>query len=181
MFYLTTYSSPLGKITLARTGDQLVGLWLEGQKYHGGGLAGKITEGNEGRAPIFDLTKKWLDRYFQGKRPDPAELSLAPTGGGFRQRVWSILGQIPYGDVTTYRSIAEKMVGGGNSPARHCRAVGGAVGHNPISIIIPCHRVVGSKGSLTGYAGGLAAKIKLLELEGIDLANLSLPKEAALG
>lgn len=120
-----------------------MGLWLEGQKYHGGTLPEALREKNE--LPLFDLTKKWLDRYFDGQKPDLLELPLAPIGGEFRQEVWKILCEIPYGEVITYGSIAKKMAGRMNKETMSSQAVGGAVGHNPISIIIPCHRVVGAK------------------------------------
>ncbi|CAK7006856.1 methylated-DNA--[protein]-cysteine S-methyltransferase [uncultured Phascolarctobacterium sp.] len=177
MYYATEYISPLGKITLAcdGKGEKLVGLWLEGQKYHGGTLPEAMREKNE--LPLFDLTKKWLDRYFDGQKPDILELPLAPIGGEFRQEVWKILCEIPYGEVITYGSIAKKMAGRMNKETMSSQAVGGAVGHNPISIIIPCHRVVGANGSLTGYAGGINTKIKLLELEGVDMSALFIPKK----
>ncbi|WP_295925618.1 methylated-DNA--[protein]-cysteine S-methyltransferase, partial [uncultured Akkermansia sp.] len=120
--------------------------------------------------------KDWLDRYFAGGRAPIAQLPLAPVGGEFRQAVWKILCGIPYGEVTTYGEIARKMAARGNRRSMSAQAVGGAVGHNPISIIIPCHRVVGTGGSLTGYAGGIAAKIRLLELEGVDMSRLFMPK-----
>ena len=164
MYCKTKYLSPVGFITLACEGDHLVGLWLEGQKYYGGSIADALTEKND--LPIFGIVKKWLDRYFNGEKPAIAELPLAPIGGEFRQEVWKILCGIPYGEVTTYGDIAKKMAAKMNRKSMSSQAVGGAVGHNPISIIIPCHRVVGANGSLTGYAGGVAVKAKLLELEG---------------
>ena len=170
MYYSTTYPSPVGVLTLAcdGTGKNLVGLWLEGQKYHGDTIPEAMTENND--LPVFDAAKRWLDRYFAGEKPGISELPLAPIGGAFRQSVWSVLCEIPYGAVTTYGEIAKRL------GCASSQAVGGAVGHNPISIIIPCHRVVGANGSLTGYAGGIQAKIKLLELEGADMAKLFLPK-----
>lgn len=170
MFYSTIYLSPLGKITLASDGGKLIGLWLEGQKYHGNTILGAMIEKSD--LPIFAETKKWLDRYFAAGKPAPAELPLAPSGSEFRQRVWKILCEIPSGEVITYGSIAKQIAGEMNRKSMSSQAVGGAVGHNPISIIIPCHRVVGANGSLTGYAGGLAAKEKLLELEGVDVQRL---------
>ena len=127
--------------------------------------------------PLFDIVKKWLDRYFSGQKPDLAELPLAPQGNAFRQGVWEILCTIPYGEVTTYGSIAKKMAVKLQKERMSSQAVGGAVGHNPISIIIPCHRVVGVNGSLTGYAGGIETKIKLLELEGVDMSGFFIPKK----
>ncbi len=173
MYYSTTYPSPFGAMTLACNGSSLVGLWLEGQKYHGGTLVGAMTERDD--RPIFDVAKSWLDRYFSGARPAHAELRLAPIGGDFRQRIWSLLCEIPYGSVVTYGDLAAKVAARMRRPTMSCQAVGGAVGHNPISIIIPCHRVVGSGGSLTGYAGGIEVKARLLEREGVDMSRLSLP------
>lgn len=173
MFYSTTYPSPIGMITLACDGDNLVGLWMDGQKYHGDTIPEAMTEKND--MPIFSATKRWLDRYFAGKKPDISELRLAPIGGEFRQEVWSLLCEIPYGEVITYGGIAKKMAAKMNKKSMSSQAVGGAVGHNPISIIIPCHRVVGSNGSLTGFSAGVKTKIKLLELEGVDMSNLFVP------
>lgn len=118
----------------------------------------------------------WLDRYFAGEKPSPRELPLAPAGSAFRQTVWNILCDIPCGEVTTYREIAKKIAAALGLASMSAQAVGGAVAHNPISIIIPCHRVVGANGSLTGYAGGLAAKQYLLAHEGVDITRFSLPK-----
>ena len=164
MYYKTNYSSPIGLITLASDGEKLVGLWFEGQKYYGGTISEAMTEKSD--LSLFNTTKKWLDRYFNGEKPAVSELPLAPIGGDFRQEVWRILCEIPYGEVATYGDIAKKMAAKLNKKSMSSQAVGGAVGHNPISIIIPCHRVVGAKGSLTGYAGGVEKKAKLLELEG---------------
>jgi len=164
MYYKTTHPSPVGPITLASDGECLVGLWLEGQKYYGGTIAGAMTERDD--LPIFDATKDWLDRYFAGAQPAISELPLAPIGGEFRQAAWRILCAIPYGEVTTYGAIGKQMAAELGRATMSAQAVGGAVGHNPISIIIPCHRVVGADGSLTGYAGGVDVKERLLRLEG---------------
>lgn len=173
MYYRTTYPSPVGIITLASDGSSLVGAWNEGQKYHGATIPEDVIE--HGDMPIFDTVKKWLDKYFAGEKPDISELPLCPIGSGFRQEVWSILCEIPYGEVITYGDIAKKIAAKMNKESMSSQAVGGAVGHNPISIIIPCHRVVGSNGSLTGYAGGVHTKVKLLELEGADMSGLFVP------
>lgn len=156
------YKSPLGLILLAADNDALCGLWFSGQK--------DIPEEYAKMAPAMNVpeiitkTKSWLDRYFAGRRPNAAELELAPEGTEFRRKVWEVLSSIPYGQTTTYGQIAKTMevLTGKASSAQ---AVGGAVGHNPISIIIPCHRVVGADGSLTGYAGGTHRKAALLKLE----------------
>lgn len=170
-YYSMKYDSPLGKITMACDDDNLVGLWMEGQKYFGGTLCNFIESPDH---DILIAGKNWLDDYFSGKRPKISKLPLAPMGSKFRQEVWKILIEIPYGEVTTYGSIAKELCSEGKNMSS--QAVGGAVGHNPISIIIPCHRVIGSNGSLTGYAGGLEAKMKLLEHEGVDISRFLIPK-----
>ncbi|WAW10823.1 methylated-DNA--[protein]-cysteine S-methyltransferase [Oxalobacter vibrioformis] len=173
MFYLTTCSSPLGRITLASDGAHLVGLWIKGQKYFGASLDDNVAEKPD--LPVFSRARKWLDAYFAGEKPPVSGLPLAPHGGRFRKAVWDILCDIPYGEYMTYGEIARKMASRMNKKSMSSQAVGGAVGHNPISIIIPCHRVVGSNGSLTGYAGGISKKIRLLELEGVDTSRFSVP------
>lgn len=170
MIYKTTFGSPVGKLTLACDGKNLIGLWIEGQKYHGDTSNETMTEKND--IPVFEAAKKWLDRYFNGDEPAINELPLCPAGGEFRQSVWQILCGIPYGEVITYGDIAKKM----NRGKMSSQAIGGAVGHNPIAIIIPCHRVVGANGNLTGYAGGVNTKLKLLELEKVDMTRLFIPK-----
>ncbi len=172
MFYSTEYLSPIGKLTLAcdGKGQALAGLWLEGQKY----FMASLPELPQPKAdlPIFSRTKKWLDRYFAGERPAASELDLAPLGGEFRQTVWGVLGTIPYGTVTSYGEIGQRLAAGRGLGRMSARAVGGAVGHNPISIIIPCHRVVGVDRAVTGYAGGVEKKLWLLKHEGVDVAKL---------
>ena len=173
MIYSTQYSSPVGPYTLASNGESLIGLWLEGQKYFGYTVTESMMENSA--LPIFSITKKWMDRYFSGEKPAISDLPLAPNGGTFRKAVWDILCEIPYGEVITYGDIAKKIASRMNKEHMSGQAIGGAVGHNPISIIVPCHRVVGSNGSLTGYAGGIDKKIKLLEHEGVDMARLFKP------
>jgi len=173
MYYSTTYLSPMGKITLASDGVNLAGLWFVGQKYYGDSISEKMAKNND--IPVFAAARNWLDRYFAGEKPAISELPLAAAGGKFRQKVWSILCDIPYGEVTTYGAIAKKMAAKMNKKSMSSQAVGGTVGHNPISIIIPCHRVVGSNGGLTGYAGGIGIKIKLLKLEEVDMSKLFVP------
>ena len=175
MHYMTAYSSPIGTLTLACCEGSLVGLWIEGQKYHGGTIAGTMIKNDD--MPIFSIVKKWLDRYFAKEQPNIAELPLMPGGGTFRQSVWKILCEIPYGKVITYGDIAKKIAAQSGKKTMSSRAVGGAVGHNPISVIIPCHRVVGAGGSLTGFSGGVLKKIQLLKLEGIDTTKLVIPKK----
>lgn len=174
LYYSTTYSSPVGTITLGGDGENLAGLWIEGQKYFSDTAPEDMSKKDD--LPVFTAAKRWLDRYFTGKRPLISELPLRPAGGGFRQRVWKILCEIPYGDVTTYGAIAGKIAKQTGKESMSSQAVGGAVGHNPISIIIPCHRVVGSGGSLTGYSAGISVKVKLLAHESADMSRLFVPK-----
>jgi methylated-DNA-[protein]-cysteine S-methyltransferase len=164
MYYKSNYSSPIGTITLASDGKNLIGSWIDGQKYHGDTIYKDMTERND--LPVFDDAKKWLDEYFAGARPAISALPLAPIGSEFRRLVWDIICEIPYGEVITYGNIATKMAEKLNRLTMSSQAVGGAVGHNPLSVIIPCHRVVGTKGNLTGYSAGVKTKEKLLELEG---------------
>ena len=174
MYRSATYASPVGEITLCSDGDALRGLWIEGQKYHGGTIPEAMEPGD---APVLAAAKEWLDADFAGERPAIADLPLAPIGSEFRQKVWRILTEIPYGQVTTYGAIAQQVARELGRDHMASLAVGGAVGHNPISIVIPCHRVVGSDGSLTGYAGGLDKKIWLLEHEGMDMTRVYRPKK----
>ena len=152
MIYRKDIPSPVGTLTLASDGEKLVGLWMEGQKHFP-----EIPMKEIANLAVFRQTELWLTRYFEGQEPDPAELPLAPAGSQFQQEVWKLL-QIPYGRVTTYGQIAKEI------GCKSAQAVGGAVGRNPISIIIPCHRVIASNGKLTRYAGGLERKQYLLEL-----------------
>jgi len=203
MYYKTIYPSPIGNLTLASDGNNLTGLWIEGQKYHGDNIYKNMQEKND--LLVFDVARQWLEKYFNKKRPGISDLPLAPNGSVFRHEVWDILCQIPYGEVISYGNIAKKIAFKRNKENAYIeptfkdmnnnnkvfeakessnkkavdtkksnlsRAVGGAVGHNPISIIIPCHRVIGTNGNLTGYAAGLKNKIKLLELEGVDISKL---------
>lgn len=171
--YTCTYKSELGNILLAADEIGLTGLWFEGQKY----FANTLPEEHISKeTPILTDAKKWLDIYFSGEEPKFTP-SLHPTGSAFRQAVWQILLQIPYGQTITYGEIARQMSEMQNTPHMSAQAVGGAVGHNEISIIIPCHRVVGTKGSLTGYAGGIDKKIALLNLEHTDMSHFFVPKK----
>ena len=164
-YYTTHIASPLGALMLASDGENLVGLWNEGQKYFGASIKGDMTEKPD--LPILTAAKKWLDAYFAGEKPAISNLPLAPAGGEFRQIVWKILCEIPYGKCITYGEIAQRTAARMNKKSMSSQAVGGAVGHNPISIIIPCHRVIGANRSLTGYAGGIDKKMKLLAHEGV--------------
>lgn len=168
MKYVSRYHSPLGMLTMASDGEHLTGLWIEGQKYYAAALKGECKEKN---LAIFEQTKRWLDIYFHGDIPDFTP-PLLLEGSPFRQKVWEILREIPYGQVMTYGEIAGRIAAQMGVEKMSAQAVGGAVGHNPVSIIVPCHRVVGSDGSLTGYAGGIEKKIRLLTLENAEAANL---------
>ena len=170
MIYTAEYSSPLGKMLLSARGDSLTGLWFEGQKYFPGGDYFKESAPGSGGA-LADAAA-WLDAYFSGQRPAPSELRLSPDGSDFAKSVWRILCSIPYGGLCTYGEIAERLAAETGRGSMSAQAVGGAVGHNPISVIIPCHRVIGRDGSLTGYAGGLDRKRALLTLEGHDPERL---------
>lgn len=161
MTYTTHYDSPLGGILLAADEMGLTGLWFEGQKYFADTLA---PDRKEQETPILREAKHWLDVYFSGQEPDSTP-PLHPIGSAFRQEVWELLLKIPYGQTTTYGELAKQMAAKHDLSRMSAQAVGGAVGHNKISIIIPCHRVVGTNGSLTGYAGGIDKKVKLLTLE----------------
>ncbi|MDR0547982.1 MAG: methylated-DNA--[protein]-cysteine S-methyltransferase [Deltaproteobacteria bacterium] len=169
MIYATYYNSPLGDILLASDKKSLTGLWFVGQKYYPPVMEEESV--NNSDMPLFKTVSQWLEAYFASKNPNLADLPLDPYGGEFRQSVWRQLLSIPYGQVMTYGAIA-RQVG-----CKSAQAVGGAVGHNQISIIIPCHRVIGSGGNLTGYAGGIDRKLKLLELEGIDISTLKRPSK----
>lgn len=172
MTFIQHYNSPLGGILLAADEIGLTGLWFNGQKYFARSLPAGYTEQN---TPALSEAKRWLEVYFTGKEPDFMP-PLHIVGSAFRRAVWEILLQIPYGKTTTYGEIARQLAKKQKLPRMSAQAVGGAVGHNEISIIIPCHRVVGTNGSLTGYAGGIEKKIKLLELEHTDMSSFFVPK-----
>ena len=204
MLYRSIYSSPLGKILILFHEESLLGLYFEGQKEFNDLIKDEeIKNFDDGKGfeikdknlrcenlghdknkvsgekicddKILGDTKKWLDLYYSGEEPDFTP-TLKFRGTEFRREVWKILLEIPYGETLTYKDIANKLMASGKYERMSSQAVGGAVGHNPISIIIPCHRVVGTSGSLTGYAGGLARKVRLLELEGIDVNKFFMPK-----
>ena len=172
MNYMTQFPSPLGTITIASDGTALTGLWLQGQKY---GYAGMPAQCPREELPVFAETKRWLEVYFQGEEPDFTP-QLALAGTPLRMAVWEILQTIPYGKTMTYGQIAARIAEQKGMHRMSAQAVGGAVGHNPISIIVPCHRVVGTNGSLTGYAGGIDKKIALLTLEKADMGSLFDPR-----
>lgn len=173
MIYTSKYTSPLGGILLAADEVGLRGLWFDGQKYFARDLPDEHAERDP---PVLSEAKRWLDLYFGGQEPDFLP-PLHPVGTPFRQAVWEILLRIPYGKTVTYGEISKQLAEKMGLERMSAQAVGGAVGHNKISIIIPCHRVVGSNGSLTGYAGGIDRKIKLLELEHADMSRFFIPKK----
>lgn len=173
MVNISYYDSQIGKITIASKNEKIIGLWLEGQKYYKQGLDDKTIINDNDIA--IKIAKKWLDDYFLGKVPNIPYEFLAPSGSDFEKNVWKILCTIPYGNTTTYGDIAKNLEKIYNKKMS-AQAVGGAVCHNPISIIIPCHRVIGKDGNLTGYAGGIDNKIKLLRLENVDMTHMYIPK-----
>lgn len=168
MYYIKYYSSPLGSIIIAADDTGLVGLWFEREALDIGQRLGECAQQS---TPVLEQTAKWLDIYFSGRQPDFTP-PLKPRGTAFRQSVWALLLKIPYGQTTTYGALAREIAAQSGRAKMSAQAIGGAVGHNNISIIIPCHRVIGTDGSLTGYAGGLDKKAALLKLEGITTAYL---------
>ncbi len=167
MVYTSQYSSPLGVITLACDGEAIVGLWFDGQRYDGDILPDEVEEREQ---PLLAEARRWLDIYFSGREPDflpPLRYGSTP----FRKRVCEIMLTIPYGNTLRYGDIAAMLARESGLAKMSAQAVGGAVGHNPISLMIPCHRVVGANGNLTGYGGGLDRKRALLALEGVDMSG----------
>lgn len=166
-------SSPLGEITLRSDGEALTGLWFVDDKHYGDKdiQGAKIAE-----LPVFALTEKWLGAYFAGAKPD-VDVPLRFAGSDFQERVWEILQNIPYGQLVTYGAIAREIAAQKGLARMSAQAVGGAVGRNPLCIIVPCHRVVGASGSLTGYGGRMWRKVRLLELEGVDMSKLTVPTQ----
>ena len=155
MEYSRTYPSPPGILTLTASEEGLTGLYLRPPTEKERSLPDA--------SPVFAEAENWLERYFRGEAPSPAELPLAPRGTGFRMLIWKLLLKIPYGETRTYGDLAAEAAAILGKPNMSAQAVGGAVGHNPISILIPCHRVVGTDGSLTGYAGGNATGRKIYD------------------
>ncbi len=174
MEYTAAYRSPLGEIALASDGEALTGRWLPGQKYYARGLD-EVRE--EKGLPVFRRAGEWLDLYFSGKEPGFTP-PLLLRGSDFQKEVWTILTAIPYGRTRTYGDIARELAQKRGLSRMSAQAVGGAVGHNPVSIIVPCHRVVGSNGNLTGYGGGIDKKIVLLKLEGVKMDGFFVPKRS---
>ena len=173
MIYTQHYDSPLGGILLSADETGLTGLWFDGAKYFAKGLPRERTDRE---TPALLQAKQWLDLYFSGAEPDFTP-PLHPAGTAFQQAIWQLLLQIPYGQTATYGELARRLAREKGRETLSAQAVGGAVGHNPISLVIPCHRVVGAGGNLTGYAGGVDKKRALLALEHVDIRTLFLPKK----
>ena len=174
MVYCVEYETGLiGKLTLASDGEGIVGCWFENDRFFGDTVVGPFAPRDD--LPVFCRAGEWLDRYFAGGRPGIDELPLRPNGTEFRHRVWAKLKEIPYGTTVTYGDIARRLE---RETGRRvsAQAVGGAVGRNPLCVIVPCHRVMGAGGNLTGFGGGIDTKIKLLELEGIDTTGFYRPR-----
>lgn len=171
---MCSYQSPLGKIFLASRQEKLVGVWIEGQKYFAESIKEEMAECD---TPVLAAGKRWLDSYFAGEKPAVSALPLAPEGSEFRRTVWKRLCEIPYGQVATYGEVARLVASDLGRLRMSAQAVGGAVGHNPISIIIPCHRVVGAGGNLTGYGGGIQRKVWLLAHEGLEMSRFYVPEK----
>ena len=163
MYFSTDYMSPIGKILIVSDGEAICAVWFYGQKHFLASIRDEVIKKDD--LPIFEKVKLWFDNYFKGFNPE-INFRLEPMGSEFRLKVWKILSEIPYGQTVTYGEIASML-----SKTMSAQAVGGAVGHNPIAILIPCHRVLGSNGKLTGYAGGIDKKMELLKIEKIGLIN----------
>lgn len=185
MYHTKIYHSPLGDILLESDGRALRGLWFREEPSPRNGVSHAISRMvsrgewmpravSHGGLPVFEQTERWLNLYFQGEVPDFTP-PLALDGSPFRVSVWQILLNIPHGQIRTYGDIAREIAALTGVPRMSAQAVGGAVGHNPVSIIVPCHRVVGTGGNLTGYGGGMDRKIRLLELERLDMSQFHMP------
>lgn len=173
MQYIDHYNSPVGPMTMASDGVSLIGLWFNGSRF----FCESISEKTEKRElTVFQETKHWLDLYFQGEIPDFSP-QTALKGSDFRLLVWKLLQKIPYGETVSYGEIAKRIATETGHTKMSARAVGGAVGHNPISILIPCHRVVGANGNLIGYGGGIDKKVALLTLEKVNREYFFIPKK----
>lgn len=171
MLYYKKISSPLGEITLRSNGEFLTGLWFAYDKHYGDK---DIQDAQNAELPVFELAEKWLAEYFAGREPK-VSVPLKLQGSEFQMQVWRLLQDIPYGRLVTYGDIAKKIAAQKGVARMSAQAVGGAVGRNPLCILIPCHRVIGADGSLTGYAGGMWRKVRLLQLEKADISKLTVP------
>ncbi len=175
MEYKCYYDAPIGKIILLSNGKELTGLYFDTSRFIGKLNDIELRVNNE--LEIFTITRKWLDRYFNGDNPNPKEIQIKLKGTEFSKKVWSILKQIPYGKTVTYGEIANIIAKENGIKKMSAQAVGNAVGHNPVSIIIPCHRVIGANGNLTGYGGGIDKKIELLKIEKTNMDKFYVPKK----
>lgn len=171
MLYYKKAASPLGEITLRSDGEALTGLWFADDKHYG---AKDIAGAALADLDVFTQAEEWLAEYFAGREPK-VSVPLKLQGSEFQMQVWRLLQDIPYGRLVTYGDIAKKIAVQKGVARMSAQAVGGAVGHNPLCIIVPCHRVVGANGSLTGYGGGMWRKVRLLELEKVDMSKLTVP------
>lgn len=171
MFYYKKLASPLGEITLRSDGEALTGLWFADDKHYG---AKDIAGAAMADLDVFMQAEAWLAEYFAGREPK-VSVPLKLQGSEFQMQVWRLLQDIPYGRLVTYGDVAKKIAAQKGVARMSAQAVGGAVGHNPLCIIVPCHRVVGANGSLTGYGGGMWRKVRLLELEKVDMSKLTVP------
>ncbi|MGI5976110.1 MAG: methylated-DNA--[protein]-cysteine S-methyltransferase [Candidatus Limivicinus sp.] len=176
MYYEEEYESPLGKLRLIGSADAILGLYPAGE-----GPKIPLSEIYAGKSGILRAAAEWLDAYFAGERPDIGMLPLRPEGTEFQKLIWRLLCGIPCGKVTSYGQIAREAAEIMGRERMSAQAVGNAVGRNPISIIIPCHRVLGSKGELTGYRWGPDMKLFLLKHEGADISKLRVPKTGRAG
>ena len=167
MIYYTVYNSPLGNLTIASDAANIIGLWIQGQKYFKENIKEEMVLNSD--IDILKQAVNWLDRYFNGEKPSISELNISPSGTEFRKTVWKVLCKIPYGQVVSYKYIASEVSKILNKENMSVQAVGSAIGHNPISIIIPCHRVIGTNGELKGYAAGLKIKSMLLKHEKVNI------------
>ena len=173
MVYYTEYKTNLiGTLTLASDGLSIIGCWFDNDRYFGYGVDGSMERRDD--VAVFNEARRWLDRYFDGEKPNPRELPLNARATEFQLRVREAMLDIPYGETTTYGAIANR-ISSETGKRSSARAVGGAVGHNPLCLIVPCHRVVGANGSLTGFGGGIDMKVKLLEHEQAHMDSFHLP------
>ncbi len=175
MEYKCNYESPMGRIILSSNGKEITGLWFESSRFIK--KLNELSSKPEENLPIFKVTKNWLERYFKGEEPNPKEIPMKMIGTRFSKQVWKILNTISYGKTITYGEIAKRIAKENHLKAMSAQAVGHAVGHNPISILVPCHRVVGCNGSLTGYGGGIYKKVALLQLEKVNMEKFFIPKK----
>ena len=175
MSYVTRIETPLKPLLAASDGEAVVGLWFEGQSHFASTLGEEREPADD--LPVFEALRSWLATYFEGRDPGPIP-PCSPRGTAFRLAVWGELAKVPYGTTVTYGELGSRVARALGRDSWSARAIGGAVGHNPVSILLPCHRVIGADGSLVGYAGGVETKLALLSLEGVDVSRLRSPRGA---